>query len=84
MKAGSDNFRYSSIQGVMRRLQEDGATFVIYEPTLAEGTTFGEYPVDNTFESFNQKCDLILANRLDETLLPIQEKVYSRDVFGRD
>lgn len=84
MKAGSDNFRYSSIQGVMRRLKEDGASFVIYEPTLDEDTTFCGYPVDNTFDSFNQKCDLILANRLDETLLPVQEKVFSRDVFGRD
>ena len=84
MKSGSDNFRYSSIQGVMRRLKEEGASFVIYEPVLADGDTYCDYPVINDFDRFNEKCDLILANRLDVTLLPVQEKVFSRDVFGRD
>ena len=84
MKSGSDNFRYSSIQGVMRRLQEDGATFVIYEPVLHEADTYCGYPVDNDFAHFSGKCDLILANRMDATLLDVQEKVFSRDVFGRD
>lgn len=84
MKSGSDNFRYSSIQGVMRRLKEDGATFVIHEPVLDDGDTYCGYPVDNDFARFCGKCDLILANRMDAALLAVHEKVFSRDIFGRD
>ena len=84
MKSGSDNFRYSSIQGVMRRLKEDGATFVIHEPVLDDGDTYCGYPVDNDFARFCGKCDLILANRMDAVLLAVHEKVFSRDIFGRD
>jgi UDPglucose 6-dehydrogenase len=84
MKAGSDNFRYSSVQGVMRRLKEAGATFRIYEPVLKDGDTYYDYPVDNDFAHFSDSCDLILANRMDELLLSVQDKVFSRDVFQRD
>jgi UDPglucose 6-dehydrogenase len=84
MKAGSDNFRYSSIQGVMRRLKEEGATFRIYEPVLKDGDTYYDYPVDNNFSHFSDSCDLILANRMDELLLSVRDKVFSRDVFQRD
>ena len=84
MKFGSDNFRYSSIQGIMRRLKEDGATFRIYEPVLNDGNTYYGYPVDNHFSHFCESCDLILANRMDELLLSVQDKVFSRDVFRRD
>ena len=84
MKTGSDNFRYSSIQGVMRRLKEEGATILIHEPVLGNEETYYGYPVDNDFAHFSSCCDLILANRMDATLLPVQEKVFTRDVFGRD
>ena len=84
MKAGSDNFRFSSIQGVMRRLKEAGADFVIYEPVLKDGENYCGYPVDNDFARFSDKCDLILANRMDQTLGAVEKKVFSRDVFGRD
>jgi UDPglucose 6-dehydrogenase len=84
MKAESDDFRFSSIQGVMRRLKDAGATFVIYEPVLKNGDTYCGYPVDNDFASFSSKCDLILANRMDAALFSVEEKVFSRDVFGRD
>lgn len=84
MKSGSDNFRCSSIRGVMRRMKEDGATFVIYEPMLHDGDTDCGYPVDNDFARFSGNCDLILANRMDAMLLSVEEKVFTRDVFGRD
>ena len=84
MKSGSDNFRYSSVQGIMRRLKEDGATFQIYEPTLADGDTYCGYPVNNDFAKFADSCDLILANRMDELLMTVEDKVFSRDVFRRD
>ena len=68
----------------MRRLKEDGATFVIHEPVLDDGDTYCGYPVDNDFARFCGKCDLILANRMDAVLLAVHEKVFSRDIFGRD
>ena len=84
MKSGSDNFRYSSVQGIMRRLKEDGATFRIYEPVLKDGDTYCDYPVDNNFSHFSDSCDLILANRMDDLLMSVQDKVFTRDVFQRD
>lgn len=84
MKSGSDNFRYSSIQGIMRRLKEAGVTFRIYEPVLCDGDTYCDYPVDNNFSHFCDSCDLILANRMDEMLLSVEDKVFSRDIFRRD
>ena len=84
MKTGSDNFRYSSIQGVMRRLKEDGSSFIIYEPVLKDVKEYCDYSVENDFGKFCNSCDLILANRMDDVLLPVQDKVFSRDVFGRD
>lgn len=84
MKSGSDNFRYSSIQGVMRRLEDDGASFVIYEPVLKDAKEYYDHPVENNFERFCEKSDLILANRVDDLLRPIKNKVFSRDIFGRD
>ena len=84
MKSGSDNFRYSSIQGIMRRLKEDGATFRVYEPVLKDGDTYCDYPVVNDFARFCDSCDLILANRMDDLLMTVQDKVFTRDVFRRD
>ena len=83
MKSGSDNFRSSAIQGIIERLKEKGIDLIIYEPTL-DKDAFEGVPVTHDLEGFRETSDIILANRVSEDLLPVKDKVYTRDLFSRD
>ena len=83
MKTDSDNFRQSAIQGIIKRLQKAGVALIIYEPTLKDDA-FASCPVVHNFEDFKSQCDVIVANRMEDGLKDCQDKVYTRDLFGRD
>ncbi len=84
MKAGSDNFRQSAVFDVMDHLRSAGVTVIVHEPLAREGSDFGGADIENDIDVFKEKCDIIIANRADECLDDVREKVYTRDIFGRD